>query len=205
MPSNATKMRSRAERIKKPKVKKPPMIRRGTTKPYVKSTQDEVQRRIEEAVMLLGQSATTGMVKAALIAKYGVNWQMALVYIDRAKKLMLSRANMSKEDVKAEALAFYDRMILSKSVKDSDKLKARQRKDEIFGIDAPKWNRSEISGPEGAPIPMITQTESKVIVVVRHAHELLNGPMPAEISSPPAEIAERVPESEPELLHDKGD
>jgi hypothetical protein len=136
--------------------KKPPVVRRGQVKPYVKATNAEIEKRVEETAFLLARGASKTQLHETIGVKHNVHWKTVDAYIGRAKKLLRERSNRTREDVRGDAVAFYQSVLLNSKTTTVEKIKAQTRLDEIFGIDAPR--RTELSGPEGGPIQSEIET-----------------------------------------------
>jgi len=136
--------------ITKSKATKPPVIRKGQTQPYHKSTLAETDERIELARTLLSNGATRYTLHKAMREQYGVVWQTAERYMRRARELLLLEAGKDKAEARSDAIGFYTRQLMNVEASVMERIKARTRLDEIFGIDAPR--RQEVSGPEGGHI-----------------------------------------------------
>ena len=137
--------------MRKPKPKKPPVIRRGQRKPFIKATVEQINERIELVENLLGQGVKTGQIKRAIISQYGVAYGQVLIYIARARANIQKRFSQNKEEHRADSFSFYEAIAAPNSKASAGaRLRARQRIDELLGLDAPR--RTEFSGPDGAPI-----------------------------------------------------
>jgi hypothetical protein len=140
----------------KPKPAKTPVVRRGQVKPYVKATNAVIEQRVEEVAFLLARGASKTQMHETIGVKHNLHWRTVDVYIVRARKLLRDRSNRSREDVRGDAVAFYQSVLLSAKTTTVEKIKAQTRLDEIFGIDAPQ--RTELSGPEGQPMKLETES-----------------------------------------------
>ncbi len=149
------------KKAKKPPTKKAPVIRAGQTKPFVKATLEEQAERIELVEGLLGQGARTGQIKRALKTQYGLEHAQSMVYIGRARDNIRKRFGKNREAHRADSFAFYEAMATATSkATPIVKLRARQRIDELLGLDAP--HRTELSGIEGQPIPVHVKTNDPI-------------------------------------------
>lgn len=130
--------------------RKPPIVRKGQKKPYVKGTNDQLQERIEETAGLLAMGATKTEIHKVVGGKHNVVWRTVDIYIARARKWLEKQADRTQEQVRSESVNWYERQLKSSGAALRDKIKCRERLDEIYGIDAPK--RQQISTPEGEPL-----------------------------------------------------
>ena len=82
--------------------------------------------------------------------KFNLGWQMALIYISRAKSLLKARANISKEQAMQIAVnALLDN--IGNAGKLSERNAAIRLWIDIFGINAPSQHR--VGSPDGSPLP----------------------------------------------------
>jgi hypothetical protein len=118
-----------------------------------KSTAAEVERRVETCELLLSRGGRKSQIHSAMKKEFGVSWQMASIYVSRARANLLKRLGKPKEQHRCESLALYESVIQSPDSKPNDRIHARQRIDELLGLDAPR--QIEHGGMEGAaPIPV---------------------------------------------------
>ncbi len=85
-------------------------------------------------------------------AMWDLDFRTIDVYISRARVIVEKASDTTRDQARAKAVAFYEQFINSAKGTPRDRIAAQQRLDEIFGIDAPKQVRTELSGPEGGPI-----------------------------------------------------
>ncbi len=72
--------------------------------------------------------------------------------LNKARHLLLRRRSATRESMQAQSLGFYESVLRNPGADVADKLKARQRIDQLFGLEEPK--RVEVGGPKGAPLPV---------------------------------------------------
>lgn len=153
------------------KTKKPPVIRRGQKKAYVKATNDEIERRVEETAFLLAAGSTKSDLHQAIGQKYNLHWRTVDIYIARARAFLLKQANKTRDEVRADAVNFYESILKNPTSTTRERLQARTRLDEIYGIDAPR--RTELSGPDGKPMQVQTKTEPQFDISTLSKEEVL--------------------------------
>lgn len=64
----------------------------------------------------------------------------------------MERLGRPKEVFRCESLSFYEAKMTDSKATVAEQIRARQRVDELLGLDAPKQVRTELSGPDGGPI-----------------------------------------------------
>lgn len=114
-----------------------------------KTTRLEYDERVDFVLSLMVRCATRGQIHQACRERYGTVWRTADRYVSRAKEQMAKNATVNREQMRAESLAVYESIIRGPA-SPSAKIRARERIDQLFGLEAPR--RSEISGPEGGPV-----------------------------------------------------
>jgi hypothetical protein len=138
------------------------IIRKGQSKPFRRSTLQEQQQRVEKAKHLLSHGASRFQIHRVFTDKYKVVWQTAERYMRQARLELLAEEGKSRSEVRAEAIAFYKSIIIDRHSTRMEQMKARQRLDDIFGIDAPLQHR--VGDPNGnAIIPMIAPVVNLII------------------------------------------
>ena len=118
----------------------------------IKPTAREIEKRVDECVDLLTGGRRKHEIVDRFHRRYGVGWRTTARYLARARGEMLNRLQKPREEFRAESLSFYESLIAAKASTIREKLLARQQIDELLGLNAPR--RTEMSGPEGKPIPV---------------------------------------------------
>lgn len=131
----------------KPKVKKPPVIRRGNKKPFVKHTPQEIEKRVDDVETLLGRRARKSQIHEIICKKYNVDWRTVDLDIGRARARLLQRLNETKNEHKSKALALYEQILLTGNPR--EKILAQERIDKLLGLEAPR--QIGIGGGDGMP------------------------------------------------------
>jgi hypothetical protein len=147
----------------------------------LKPTNDELEKRIEEVELLMARGARPSQIHAAICKKYGIHWNSVNRYMVRARKNIQKRFARSREQHRADSFTFYESMIMAGDASPGAKIRARQRIDELLGLDAPK--RTELSGPDGVPIqtedktepPTLTPAQLRRIIHTLEPNALTNG------------------------------
>ena len=145
--------------MRKPNPKKPPVIRPGQKRPFIKGTAAEVQERIESVAQMLVRQATRGEIHKHVSDKWNKTWRAADTYIGRAKSFLRKQAQMTPEEGRAQGIGILIDVLRIGNV--SQRLAAEKRLGEIIGYDAPR--RQELSGPEGAPLALASAQEIRLI------------------------------------------
>lgn len=116
----------------------------------IKPTAKEHLKRVRQVADLLAQGWRTSQITEAICKEYGVHWNTVTNYLRQARELLLESEGKDRRQARGEAIGFYESIIRDPGASRRDKIKARERLDEIYGIDAPR--RLEHSGPEGKPV-----------------------------------------------------
>ena len=125
-------------------------IRPGQKRPFHRGTSKEIEKRVEFICLCIGKGLTKYAMKQAFRSQFGdMSARQIENYIARAREIIVKQSNRSRDEVRADSLAFY-RNIIATEKAPVVRIKAQERIDQIYGIDAPR--RSELSGPLGGPI-----------------------------------------------------
>ena len=105
-----------------------------------------VDARIAEACAVLAARPTVHrcQLHAEFAKRWGCHWRTIDRILVRARALLMERLQRSREDFRAESLAFYEALTADPHASVAEKTRARQRIDELLGLDAP--TRQELSG-----------------------------------------------------------
>jgi len=130
-----------------------PQKRKGSSPQHV------IENRIKEMVTRISSnpSAHRCELHAEFCDKWNCHWATVDRILLRARAYLLEQLRRSKEDFRCESLAFYQSKLTDPEATTSEQLRARQRIDELLGLDAPK--QTEISGRDGAALstaPIVT-------------------------------------------------
>jgi hypothetical protein len=130
-----------------------PQKRKGSSPNHV------IENRIKEMVARISGSPTvhTCELHTEFCASWNCHWRTVDRILVRARAYLLDQLKRSKEDFRCESLAFYQAKLTDPKATTSEQLRARQRIDELLGLDAPK--QTEISGRDGAALntaPIVT-------------------------------------------------
>lgn len=136
--------------------RKPPVIRRGQKKPFVKATLKQQEERIEWLAKQYAANPAMGKYEAHRIMakRYNLHWRtIDEIYIVRAKKLLQTRARINSEQVKDLVV----NVLLEEvnKMKGAAKVSALRLLGDIFGIVVSKH---QIGGLTDAP-PIKTKEE----------------------------------------------
>ena len=127
---------------------RPPGKHRATG---VKPTSKELRSRYRVVIELLGRLPKMQIHDFCRTA-WDVCWKTADNYVARAREMMLEACDTTKPEMRAQAYHFYDSVLNDPTASHFEKLRARQRIDDLFGLNAPQQHRVEASGPGGGPI-----------------------------------------------------
>ncbi len=99
------------------------------------TSDEEMEERIESIAALLGSGAMKSQVKKQIQLKYGCSVRTCETYLSRARVLLIEQTNRSKAEHFTDAAAFY-LSILQSNAEIPVKIKARERLDQLYGLDA---------------------------------------------------------------------
>ncbi len=101
----------------------------------LKSTNQEILDRIEFTAQLMGSGAPDYAVKQKVRQEYGVSRATCLRYMSRARGLMIAWTERPKQDHFVDSYNHY-RTIIQTTSDPVAKLRAQERIDSLFGLDA---------------------------------------------------------------------
>lgn len=112
-------------------------------------TQDEVRRRIEEICRLMAQGATRGQINQHLKQTYGLKTRSCANYLARARRVIYDATKRTDEDLRTEALAFYEGMRSDVQMHPQWRIKAQERIDSLMALEKPR--KVALTNAEGGP------------------------------------------------------
>lgn len=139
------------------KPQKEPKVRKGQKTPFRKATLVQQQQRIDDLVAYLRKHpvATTAELKNFAKKRFNLQWQMALIYIARAKDHIRKESRMTKE--RGREIIIPKLVHLIEHGKDMIVCKASAQLADILGIKEP--TKFAIGGDATAP-PIKTADET---------------------------------------------
>ena len=144
------KIRITGDGFKKNAKRKPPIIRKGTTRAYVQPTDLEIQQRIDTAYVLLAKRVTRSQVHAIFEKQFHVTFRTADAYLRRAKMRMLEEAGKSRQEQRSDSLNTYLAVIRDLNARHGDIISAQRCVDDLLGLKEPTIHR--VTDGEGKPI-----------------------------------------------------
>lgn len=127
-------------------------MKQKTTPKTKRGNPQQIEERVSFVAACLVSGLTKGLIKKAVLDKYGLGYREVERLIKKAKTALLAESGKAREELISEAYGFYRRIIQDSKSSVADRLRARERIDQLFGLDAPKQIISEISGPGGSPL-----------------------------------------------------
>jgi len=116
------------------KKRKPPVIRKGQRKPYIKATTQEMEERIEFVARCLVRQLSKMEIHKAIKLKFNIEWRMTDIYIAHARRYLQKQSRMSKEEAKDNGIGVLLDVIRTDP---KQRVQAEKRLSEIFGYNAP--------------------------------------------------------------------
>jgi hypothetical protein len=113
----------------------------------------DTEERIEFVQNCLARYVLKSEIKKAVRQKFGeVSHQSIENYLSRARARILAGVNSTREELKAESVAFYRAVLSDPNSTTMERLKAQQRLDNVFGINAPvKVAQTDTDGKDISP------------------------------------------------------
>ena len=111
--------------------------------------QDEVRRRIEEICQLMASGASRGRINQHLKEKYGLKTRSCVRYLARARQQIYDATQRTDEDLRTEALAFYEGVREDVELHPQWRLKAQERIDSLMALEKPR--KVALTNAEGGP------------------------------------------------------
>lgn len=119
--------------------------------PRIRPTDEEVEERVEFVMQLEARALLPGQLKREFREKYGdVPHRTIMEYVARARAIFQQTKLERREELANRAIARYEEIMRSFDSSPSDRIRAQERIDKIWGVEAP--TRTEHSGIDGGPI-----------------------------------------------------
>jgi len=110
----------------------------------------ELVDRIEKVAGLIAQGKTRGSILKAVCEQFQITRRQARNYYRHAQNLLVRWSGQDRKKHFVEASSFYRAVIQSAGPTWSEKIKARQCLDALYGLEAPRELR--VSGKHDGPI-----------------------------------------------------
>jgi hypothetical protein len=142
------------------------------------SSARELEQRIEFTAYLLGQMVPKGQVKTLLRRRYQnrsgkpISARTCEDYISRAREKLIEWTQKPKEEHVTEAAAYYVTTIQNAQATISEKLRARERLDALYGINAP-IRHAHGGDPDAPPIQAVPEVREIVVTTREEARQVL--------------------------------
>lgn len=122
-----------------------------------KPTNDEISRRVNEICTMMQGGCTVGQIRQHLKQKYGVKTRSCANYLARARKRIYDAINRTDDDLRSEALAFYEGVRSDPENHVQWRLKAQERMDALMALERPK--KVALTNADGGPATIRVQAE----------------------------------------------
>lgn len=130
--------------------------------------------QIAERVLLVAKLLCRGLFKSdihrVVTERYHVHWRTADNYVVRARQLLLSNVQKTRDTLISESYGFYSSVLCDPNASMSDRLRAQERIDDLFALQAPRTQHHELSGPNGEPLNAPV-TNVQVIIADNHRND----------------------------------
>lgn len=98
----------------------------------------DIEERIEFVQNCLSRYVLKSEIKKLVREKYGeISHQSIESYLSRAKQRILAGIQKTREECRAQSVAFYESVLMDPNATTMERLKARQRLDAVLGTNAP--------------------------------------------------------------------
>jgi hypothetical protein len=154
------------------------IIRAHNKKPFAKSTEEEVEQRIQYVEELL----RTGPIlkhklKDKIKKKFKVDWRQANEYIASARARLLLHVQKLKEEHRADSIAWWEGNLLDKKYSNQEKQTARKQIDDLLGLKQPTQLQVDHSGQIASAqtvsidkLELPLETRKQLLEAVRKKH-----------------------------------
>lgn len=137
----------------KAKSKKPRIKKNG--QPYkkpIKPTVEQYDARVDAIIDVISDQPNLSRYKIHKIfcARFNVRWETIDRYLARARETLRERLKRDKEEVRSNAVAFYEMVISNPKNPPNVRLRAQESLCELLGVNAP--SKVELTGAEGGPV-----------------------------------------------------
>jgi hypothetical protein len=121
-------------------------------KPAIKPTEKERDDRVDELIDFIANRPAVSRYKIhrRFTKKWNVCWATVDRYLSRAREALRTNLNRSKDEVRSNAVAFYEQIISNPLEQTKDRIKSQQLLVELLGLAQP--TKVEMSGPNQGPI-----------------------------------------------------
>lgn len=118
-----------------------------------KCTNAEKEVRLEKLATLLGKRLKRHEIRAFCKSEWNIGWRHADRYWAYAVAAEIKRSNRSKDELRCEAVAFYESVIRNPKNDDYVKTSAQRELNAIYGLYAPKGIR--VADEQGKPLQAV--------------------------------------------------
>ena len=135
-------------------------------KPFKQVTSAELEKRVllVETWMRKGILLRSRL-KRKIKHRWDIEWRQADEYIRRARERLLIHLNQSREEHRADSLAFYEGIMLNDDAAIAEKLRARERVDKLLGLEQPQQIQAEITArPSGISVESLDLESKKKLL-----------------------------------------
>lgn len=142
---------------------KPPQSAKRQKK-YVKPTQKQIEERVNAIKCYIADKPGVSRYELhkRFCKEFNVEWPTIDRYLDRAREMIQKQSNRSKEEFRANAIIFYEKVIADPKARFTEKLRAEMLLTQLVGCDAP--SRVELTGREGAPLQLETEQSVELML-----------------------------------------
>lgn len=130
-------------------------MRKGRSGRKANSTQKEIEARVEYVAALLTKQPNLSRyaLHRQLCEKWNVHWRTVDIYIVRAREGLRNRLKRTQEEIRSNAVAFYEAIISDKRQHKDVRLralavKAQENLCKLLGVETPQ--KIEVTNPDGS-------------------------------------------------------
>lgn len=128
-----------------------PIQDKGEHMSGIRPTDEEVEEKVEYVMELEAAALLPGQIKRAFREKYGPTPHQTITdYVNRARARLQESHKEKAEELAKKAISRYEAIIRDPSTDANARIRAQERIDKIWGVEAPA--RTELSGVNGGAI-----------------------------------------------------
>lgn len=138
--------------------------------PKGRSTDAKMDEHLAEALVVISNRPTVhrAHLHKEFMKRWGCSWRTVDRIVSRARTELAARLGRPREAFRCDSLNFYEAKTQDPKASVGDQIRARQRIDELLGLDAPR--RSEISGPDGEALQIQAQVDPDALELLSEEH-----------------------------------
>lgn len=114
------------------------MIRAGQKKPFRKSTQREIDSRIDRIATCIARGNSSREIREICRREFQIEFRQTAEYIARARSLLADESGITREQARAESIRYWRTAMNDEKRTPRERDEARRNLDLIYGTHAPR-------------------------------------------------------------------